>query len=87
VALVSGTVRDPHGHPVEGARVYFASGPAPLPDIAALTGADGSFALSAPAPGSYDLECAAEGFDAERATVEVVEGEEARLDFRLGVVD
>lgn len=87
MALVSGTVRDAGGEPVQGARVYFASGPVPLPDIAALTGADGSFSLSAPAPGNYELECAADGFDAERATVEVAEGAETRLDLRLGIVD
>ena len=84
MALVSGTVRDARGGPVEGARVYFASGPAPLPDIAALTGADGAFTLSAPAPGSYEVECAAEGESTQRATVEVSQAEDATLDFRLG---
>jgi Carboxypeptidase regulatory-like domain len=87
VALVSGIVRDPDGDPVEGARVYFASGPVPHPDIAALTGVDGSFTLSAPSPGAYEIECAAEGYGTERAPLEVAEGEEARLDFRLGFVD
>jgi Carboxypeptidase regulatory-like domain len=84
VALVSGTVRDQGGDPVEGARVYFASGPVPLADIAALTGPDGSFSLSAPAPGSYEVECAAEGESTQRATVEVTQAEDATLDFRLG---
>ena len=84
--LVSGVVQDPDGEPVGGARVYFAGGPVPLPDIAALTGADGRFTLSAPAPGTYEVECAAEGQAAQRETVEVAEGEEARLDFRLGLV-
>jgi hypothetical protein len=87
VALVSGTVRDASGDPVDGARVYFASGPVPLPDIAALTAADGSFSLSAPTPGRYELECAAEGRGTQREAVEVAEGEETRLDFRLGPVD
>jgi Carboxypeptidase regulatory-like domain len=87
MALVSGTVRDVGGDPLEAARVYFASGPAPLPDVAALTGEDGSFTLSAPAPGTYEVECAAEGRGTQREAVEVVEGEETRLDFRLGPVD
>lgn len=60
--LLSGTVHDPEGRPVAGARVLFTSAPAPLPDIAALTGEDGSFTLSAPAPGSYALAVHAEGF-------------------------
>jgi Carboxypeptidase regulatory-like domain len=87
VVLVSGTVRDAGGDPIEGARVYFASGPVPLPDIAALTGPDGSFSLSAPTPGTYEVECAAEGRGTQREAVEVVDGEETRLDFRLGHVD
>jgi len=60
--LLSGTVHDPEGRPVAGARVLFTSAPAPLPDVAALTGADGSFTLAAPEPGSYELAVHADGF-------------------------
>ena len=60
--LISGSVRDPGGHPVEGARVYFKGGPVPLQDTATLTGSDGEFSLAAPVPGDYTIECAAEGF-------------------------
>lgn len=83
MALVSGVVSGPDGKPVREARVYFAGGPAPLPDIAALTGPDGRYALAAPTPGAYEVECTAEGFAAQRETVEVAEEVEARLDFRL----
>jgi hypothetical protein len=87
VPLVSGTVRDPDGEPVEGARVYFAGGPGQFPDIAALTGADGSFTLSVPTAGTYEVECAAEGYTTNRDAVDAIEGEETRLDLRLGIVD
>lgn len=66
---IAGLVRDESGAPVEGARVYFTDAPVPTPDVAALTGADGSFSLSAPADGTYTLECSADGFSAARASV------------------
>ena len=69
--LLSGTVHDPEGRPVAGARVLFASAPAPLPDIAALTGEDGRFTLSAPAEGSYELAVHADGFAPASARCEL----------------
>jgi hypothetical protein len=54
--VVRGAVHDAAGNPVAGASVFFTSGPTPLPDIAALTDSEGRFALSAPAPGTYQLE-------------------------------
>lgn len=60
--LLSGTVHDPEGRPVAGARVLFASAPAPMPDIAALTGEEGRFTLSVPVPGKYSLAVHADGF-------------------------
>ena len=74
-AVLSGTVRDPGGQPVPQARVWFASGPVPLPDMAALTGADGRFVLSAPAAGDYVLECAADGYEPYRAPIAARAGE------------
>ena len=67
--LIAGVVRDDGGAPIEDARVYFTDAPAPIPDVAALTGADGSFVLTVPIDGTYTLECRAEGFAATRATV------------------
>jgi carboxypeptidase family protein len=52
---VAGVVTDRDGHPLPDARVYFVAGPAQLPDIATLTGPDGRFSLSAPAPGIYTV--------------------------------
>jgi len=55
VAVVRGIVRTDQGDPVAEARVHFSRGPVPLPDIAALTDDQGSFAVTAPAPGRYEL--------------------------------
>jgi len=60
--LISGTVVDEAGRAVGGARVYFASGPGSFPDMAALTGEDGSFALGAPTAGTYAVQVQADGF-------------------------
>jgi hypothetical protein len=57
-----GTVRDPAGQPVAGARVIFTESPVPMPDLAALTGPDGRFMLSLPVAGHYELAVHADGF-------------------------
>ena len=66
--VLRGVVVDPAGRPVEGARVGLSAGPAPLPDIAALTGTDGGFSFGVPVPGSYEVWVAT---DASRTTQEV----------------
>jgi hypothetical protein len=53
--LISGRVVDAEGKPVVEARVMFSRSPVPLPDIALMTGEDGSFTLSVPANGSYEI--------------------------------
>jgi hypothetical protein len=58
------------------ARVYFVSGPGPLPDIAALTNEEGRFILSAPSAGAYMIECNADGFTTEVVGVNVEEDEQ-----------
>lgn len=55
--MIVGVVRDRTGAPVAGAVVSLAAGPVPLPDIAALTADDGSFRVTAPVPGAYELAC------------------------------
>lgn len=57
---ITGVVRDTSGAPVTGAHVLFSDGPQPLPDIAALTDAEGRFSLGAPAAGEYTLLCRAD---------------------------
>lgn len=74
--VLHGTVTDQSGRPVAGARVALAAGPAPVPDIAALTGDDGRFAFGVPAAGTYRVE--AFGDPGHAATsVEVASGQEA----------
>jgi Carboxypeptidase regulatory-like domain len=80
---LAGVVRGPDGEPVPQARVFIAGGPVPVPDIAALTDAEGRFALSLPAAGAYQLECVADGFAPLSTTVEVGGGREAQVELRL----
>ncbi len=80
-AVIAGRVRGPDARPVAQARVYFLDGPAPFPDVAALTGEDGTFTLAAPAPGTYTIGCAAEGF--ATTTIQAASGETS-LEIVLG---
>lgn len=50
-----------------GASVLFTSAPVAIPDIAAITGKDGTFILSAPQPGRYELAVHADGFAPAKA--------------------
>ena len=54
-ARIRGVVLDADGSPVPDARVALEAGPVPVPDVALLTAADGTFALDLPAPGDYVL--------------------------------
>jgi hypothetical protein len=81
--VINGVVEDAHGRPVAQARVYFVDGPVPLPEIAALTGSDGSFKLTAPAPGAYQIECATDTSTPARVTVNVVGGKETPVKIKL----
>jgi hypothetical protein len=81
--VVAGVVRDDDGHPVAAARVYVVDAPVPVPDIAALSGPDGTFSVGLPVAGRYTMEAAAEGRAPARATFEVVPGHNW-LDLRLG---
>lgn len=68
---LTGIVKGPDGQPVADAAVYFVEGPGSLPDIAQLTGDDGSFSLAAPAPGTYRLGVNAPGFQPATVTIKV----------------
>ncbi|MGH9873642.1 MAG: carboxypeptidase-like regulatory domain-containing protein [Pyrinomonadaceae bacterium] len=82
-SVISGVVRSPDGKPVSNARVYFTAGPVPLPEIAALTDESGAFSLTAPAPGEYVVESAADEFGAKSSKVKVKGGEPVRLEIKL----
>jgi hypothetical protein len=62
VARVSGTVLDPSGRPVAGARVEFES--ATGARLSSMTGGDGRFSLTLPAWGAYTVRLKAAGFAA-----------------------
>ena len=82
--LVEGRVVDAAGAPVPMASVYFVEGPVALPDIAALTGPDGAFRLSAPGAGAYTLGVRSDGHKPATARVEVgTRGGAAGLDIVL----
>jgi hypothetical protein len=81
--VIHGVVRDEDGRRVEAARVFFASGPVPLPDVAALTAADGTFQLTAPVPGRYSLMCVLDDGRSETRSIEVIRGGEALVEFEM----
>jgi hypothetical protein len=83
MALISGKVVDEQGQPVAGARVMFTSSPVPVPDIALMTGEDGSFTLSVPANGSYEILTMTDEQGQGKAAVEV-SGERHEVEVRLG---
>ena len=70
-AVLTGRVLDALGQPVSGARVFVRKAPGQVPDIALLTGADGSFTLSLPAWGRYELAYSSDALGTASATVEV----------------
>ncbi|WP_020604215.1 carboxypeptidase-like regulatory domain-containing protein [Spirosoma spitsbergense] len=81
--VIAGKVRTADGQPVAMARVYFTSGPVALPDITMLTDATGSFSLSAPVAGTYQIGCTADGFAPAMASVEVKNGQKAQVELVL----
>ena len=79
---VVGRVLNRAGHPAAGASVMWLHGPVPLPDVAQLTQADGSFVMSAPVAGQYRLGC--RGDPGGQATLDLTVGPQgARVTLRL----
>jgi len=74
--VIKGLVVDGAGQPVAGAAIYVISAPVPLPDIAQLSGLDGSFAVAAPAPGTYVLGARSDESGSGQSTIAVRAGEE-----------
>ena len=84
-ARIEGRAHLADDSPVIEARVFFGMSPVPLPDIAALTDDDGRFSLYAPAPGTYELVCHADGLDPATIPIDVVAGSERiAVDVELG---
>ena len=82
-SLISGKVHDPAGAPLSFARLYIVDGPVSVPDIAILSGSDGSFRLDVPAPGRYRLGCALDGYATRTVEVDVVANAETRVEITL----
>ncbi len=87
VYVISGVVRSARGQPIAEARVYVTHSPTPLPDIAALTDEQGTFAFAVPAPGEYVLECTAEEWGSVSATVTVPEARARRVTVEIRFKD
>ncbi|MBF6353051.1 carboxypeptidase regulatory-like domain-containing protein [Nocardia higoensis] len=68
--LIRGSVDSPEG-PVAFAAVYLESAPAPTPDVAVMTGADGGFVLAGVGPGHYRLGVHAPGHDPRHVDLDV----------------
>ena len=85
--MIRGTVRDVDGRPLANARVMYAAAPAPVPDLAALTDAEGSFSLEAPGTGTYEVMIVADGYGRAHLAVEVSDTGEAEVNAVLERVD
>ena len=83
MALVTGRVVGRDGQAVAGAAIYVVAAPVALPDIAQLTGPDGSFDVFAPVPGSYTIGASGAGGKGE-ATVAVLGGDPEPVEIVLG---
>jgi hypothetical protein len=80
---IRGQVRRPDGEPLAEARVYYTESPVPMPDVAALSNADGRFELSTPAPGRYTVSSVLEGYAASSVTVVVEAERQTDIDITL----
>lgn len=83
MSVIFGVVRDDNGNPVSEARVSFLAGPVPLPDIAAFTDIDGSFALSAPGAGEYVIAVNIEQFVRKELKITLESNEEKHVAINL----
>lgn len=77
--LVRGVVHSADGELVDGAVVVFLAAPVDVPDIAAVTGDDGSFVVAVPAPGRYRLGIRADGHGLYAVDVDVDPGTEVDI--------
>ena len=71
---VHGEVVDARGRPVAQARVGWVDGPVPVPEVMALTDAQGRFTLVAPVAGAYQLQCSSDAHGQASAPVQARKG-------------
>jgi hypothetical protein len=83
VALVKGRVVDRAGRPVSGAAIYFVAAPAPRPDIAMLSDADGWFVLALE-PGKYVIGARSDPAGAGQTGIDVSDAPEVQAEIVLG---
>lgn len=81
--VLSGKVRTASGQAVVQARIYFTKSPVSLPDITALTDAQGGFSLSVPVEGAYQIGCTADGFAPATVDMDVKSGQANTVEIRL----
>ena len=83
IGTISGTVRDAAGKPVAGASVYITRAPGAVRDVAAVTGGNGRFVLTAAEPGVYEIACNAGARGSAGTTVKVRAEAGAMVELRL----
>lgn len=80
--VVSGRVTDPSGQPLVEATVSVSKGTAPVPEITAITSAEGMYQWDLPA-GTFTLEAHKDGFQMAAVEVTVIAGETITQDIVL----
>lgn len=83
MGLVSGKVVDDEGRPVAGARVFFSSSPGATPDVALVTGDDGTFVMAAPTNGRYEITTFADEHGSATAPVDVQDDAAQPVELRV----
>ncbi|WP_295583697.1 carboxypeptidase-like regulatory domain-containing protein [uncultured Lamprocystis sp.] len=84
MGIIRGRVIDAAGRPVEGVAVFVVQAPASLPDIALLSGADGTFILNAvTALGTYRL--GARAADLQGETEFSIGADDATVDVEIAI--
>ena len=82
--VISGIATGPDG-PVAFARVMIEKAPAPMPDLAGLTGEDGMFTFGTVGPGRYVVAVYADGFVPARG-VATIHADDISVDLRVHLV-
>lgn len=89
-AVIAGVAVDDSGRPLAEVVITLEEAPVPVPDVGAITGADGRFAFAAPTPGTYRVTARLPGCAPATATVQVGTAglssgapETARVELRL----